>query len=147
MVAVLVAVLTASLTRANDYYDPGDVFVLGPPGHPNLLWTERRGYLRASLWIAEQHDVCGIALVALHWGQTGGYAYMHQDAPLLEVMSSKRLAEITPYVNVLMARPDLSPKLGPFTQQTCWNTACIYTRAGGCAPIDGTAVSSLAGAY
>lgn len=146
-VAVLVAVVTASLTRANDFYDPGDVFQLGPHGHPNLLWTERRGYLLASLRIAEQPDVCGIALVALHWGQTGGYAYMHQDAPLLEVQTSKRLEEITPYVNVLMGRPDLPVQLGPFTKQTCWNTACVYTRPGSCAAIDGVAFSSLAGAY
>jgi hypothetical protein len=146
-VAVLAAVLTASLTRANDFYDPGAVFQLGPKGHPNLLWTERAGYLRASRWIAEQPHVCGIALVALHWGQTGGYAYMHQDAPLLEAMSSQRLTELTPYVNVLMARPDLAKQLGPFTAQACWNTACVYTRPGGCSPIDGTAVSSLAGSY
>ena len=58
-----------------------------------------------------------------------------------------RLDELTPYVNVLMVRPDLAKQLGPFTARACWNTACVYTRPGGCSPIDGTAFSSLAGSY
>jgi hypothetical protein len=147
--AMLVVALTTSLTRANSYDDPGDVFDLGlgMPGHTVSLWTERSGFLQASRWISEQPDVCGIALVALHWSQTGGYAWMHQDVPLVEVLSSTRLAQLTPYVNVLMARPDLAPQLGPFTRLVCWNTACVYRRSGSCAPIDAVAKPWLAGSF
>jgi hypothetical protein len=145
----LVIALATSLTRANHYMDPGDVFQLGAGavGHPVELWTERSGYLLADRWISEQHDVCGVALVALHWSQTGGYTYLHQDVPLLEVLSSRRLEQITPYVNVLLARPDMAPQMGPFSRLVCWNTACVYRRSGSCAPIDAIAAPSLAGAY
>jgi hypothetical protein len=143
----LVAMLALSLSLANRYEDPGLVFALGPKGHTNLLWTERAGFLRASLRIADEKDVCGIVLVALHWGQTGGYTYMHQDAPLLEALSPTRFQELIPYANVAMMRPDLPAQMGPFTQLVCWNTACVYRRPGGCKPIDGTAASAVAGAF
>jgi 4-amino-4-deoxy-L-arabinose transferase-like glycosyltransferase len=146
---VLVIALATSLTRANHFMDPGAVFLLGPTEHAVALelWSERRGYLLADRWISEQPDVCGVALAAVHWSQTGGYTYMHKDVPLVDAQSSAQLEQVTPYVNVLLARPDMQPQLGPFIRQACWNTACVYRRSGSCSPIDGLGRRALSDAY
>jgi len=141
----LVAAFTTSMSLANRYDDPGLVFQLGPKGHTISMWTERTNLLRATQQIGEDPDVCGVALAALHWGQSGGYAYLHRDVPLLEVLHETDMPAITPFVNMLLARPTLPETLGPFVRGTCWNTVCIYKRPGTCQPLTPYAASFIAG--
>jgi len=131
----LALMFTLSISLANRYEDPGLVFALGPKGHTVNMWTERTNFLRATRQVGEDKDLCGLGLAALHWGQTGGYAYLHRDVPLLELLQPPAVATATPYVNMLLGRPDLPAQLGPYVRGDCWNTVCIYKRPGGCSPL------------
>jgi len=48
-------------------------------------------------------------------------------------------------VNMLLARPDLPPVLGPFVRGECWNTVCIFKRPGTCAPMTPALAGLVAG--
>lgn len=130
----LVIAFTTSISLANRYDDPGLIFSLGKKGHVLSLWTERTNFLRATLEVGEDPDLCGLGLAALHWGQTGGYAYLHRDVPFLELLHPEDVGEAAATVNVLLVRPDLDLP-PPYVRGDCWNTVCIFKRPGGCAPL------------
>jgi hypothetical protein len=141
----LAFVLALSLSLANRFDDPLADFGLGPKGHPISLWTSHRGLLAATRAVGEDPDVCGVALAGLHWSQTGGYTYLHRDVPLLDAMDPARLPPLAPFANALIARSDLPPQIGPYVRTQCWPLACVYRRAGGCAPLTAAAEAARAG--
>ena len=138
-VGAIVLVLAMSLSLANRYDDPGSHFGFGPVSgtavHVDSLWRERRGTIVGTKLLGEDPSVCGVALVGVHWSQTGGYAYLHRDIPLLVVKNRATLEQLTPYANAILGRPDLPDPLGPYVRGECWNTACLFHRPGGCEPL------------
>ncbi|MBV8763124.1 MAG: hypothetical protein JO257_37910 [Deltaproteobacteria bacterium] len=131
-------VLAMSLQLANRYDDPGIHFGFVPANvklRVDSLWRERRGTLVGTLVLGEDPTVCGVALVGVHWSNTGGYAYLHRDIPLLVVKNRATLEQLTPFANAILGRPDLPDPLGPYVRGECWNTACLFHRPGGCEPL------------
>ena len=144
-IGAVVIVLAMSLSLANRYDDPGDHFGFGVAKHVDSLWRERRGTLVGTKVLGEDPSVCGVALVGVHWSNTGGYAYLHRDIPLLVVKSRSMLEQLTPFANAILGRPDLPDPLGPYVRGECWNTACLFYRPGGCDPLPASLDSARAG--
>jgi hypothetical protein len=78
-------------------------------------------------------DVCGVALVGLHWAWSGGYTYLHHEVPLFRVKRGEAIAPVAEHANYLVAGGSEPAPPGPYTKERCWQDGgCLYRRPGGC---------------
>lgn len=62
------------------------------------------------LWVGSKPDACGVAVLGLGWWQTGGYAYLHRNIPLLVLREPEKLLGSTRQFNYLIALTGVSLK-------------------------------------
>lgn len=81
------------------------------------------------------HDagLCGVGIYGAIWWESGGYAHLHRNVPIIPVGSGADLVKDAPLFNALIA-PRGSPKIpAGFAQTQCWGGMCLLERAGTCA--------------
>jgi len=105
------------------------------------LWHRQEAANRL-LWVAgRQSDLCGLLLVGYGPVWTGGYAYLHQDVPILwatprEALASPRLGALGASANYVLTRAEISLPEEYATVETI-GEAKLARRLGGCvAPPD-----------
>lgn len=93
-------------------------------------WTFRRGQLLAAQEAGLAPDLCGLGLMNMGWGDTGGYTWLHRDVPLVE-LGRNSWAERHRIVNYAIA-PEGFGRAHPFVIVRCLDGTCLYRRPGPC---------------
>ncbi len=82
--------------------------------------------------LSREPAVCGVGIYRAMWWESGGYAHLHRDVPIIPLESAAQLAKDAPSINALIA-PGASPTLpAGFQQPQCWQGVCLYERPGTC---------------
>jgi len=81
------------------------------------------------------HDpgLCGVGIYGSIWWESGGYAHLHRDVPILPVDRATDLAKEAPLFNALIAPRDSREIPAGFAQTQCWGGTCLLERPGTCA--------------
>jgi hypothetical protein len=83
--------------------------------------------------LSREPGVCGVGIYHLMWWESGGYAHLHRDVPIIPLESAAQLAKDAPSIDALVA-PVSSPALpAGFVQSQCWQGVCLFVRPGTCA--------------
>ena len=83
--------------------------------------------------LSREPALCGVGIYNAIWWQSGGYAHLHRDVPIIPMESAAQLAKDAPTINALIA-PAASQDLPiGFTQSQCWEGICLFERPGACA--------------
>lgn len=82
------------------------------------------------------HDpaLCGVGIYGAIWWESGGYAHLHRDVPIIPVTSRADLAPDAPLFNALIAPRGAREIPAQFAPTQCWNGMCLLQRPGACAP-------------
>lgn len=94
--------------------------------------SKYNGALPAFAHLSRDSSVCGVGLRG-HWHASGGYTYLHRDVALVPVTTANDAA-LSPAFNVLVTTDTLPAHPAGFQFDRCYGQACIYRRAGPCAP-------------
>jgi hypothetical protein len=82
--------------------------------------------------LSREPGVCGVGIYRAIWWESGGYAHLHRDVPIIPLESAAQLAKDAPSINALIA-PAASPALpSGFVQSQCWQGVCLFERPGAC---------------
>jgi hypothetical protein len=103
------------------------------------LWWQDEGPLLLSLRIAQEPNICGVAIDAksgLAWTWTGGYSYMHRPLALYETHDEAALVRGAPLFNAMVYLGKM-PAVPDFRERLCRDGACLAERSGGCAAAPG----------
>lgn len=102
--------------------------------NPQWHWTLNRGGLLALRDLGERPDLCGVGLLGINMFSTGGYAYLHRDVPMFEVINNGDIAGLVPYVNYYLVVKSLATAdhFYGFTLDKCIAQVCIFKRPGAC---------------
>ncbi len=106
-----------------------------PPGggrHNPLYWLRYDGSKRSFTALSLRDDVCGVALLELGWGFSGGYTYLHHAVPLFEAQVPADVPAIEPFANYLVTLNFDAPRLAGYERERCWSGICLYRRPGAC---------------
>ncbi len=83
--------------------------------------------------LSREETLCGVGIYRRIWWESGGYAHLHRNVPLVQVENAAQLARDAGAFNALIA-PENTPGLPTgFARSQCWQGVCLYGRAGGCA--------------
>jgi hypothetical protein len=97
-------------------------------------WTLHSGGLITLDRLSRESSVCGVGLYDVPWFETGAYAHLHQDVPIVLIPKGAQLADQAQSFNfALTGEVIASPPYG-FELQKCWNGVCLYHRPGSCVP-------------
>jgi phosphatidylinositol glycan class B len=94
-------------------------------------WTEQGGLI-GLVKAGQDPHVCGVALYGVPWFETGGYAYLHRNVPMLQIPQGARLSEELNSFNFALTKELLPYPVHGFQLQDCWNGVCLYRRSGSC---------------
>ncbi|MBM4185570.1 MAG: hypothetical protein FJ207_15345 [Gemmatimonadetes bacterium] len=97
------------------------------------MWHQQAVGIEAMERLRTDPDVCGVALVRVHWAWTGGYAYLHRDIPLYDASDGRLFRLLEPAFNAVLVTRELLPVLRGYTVDRCWENTCLAKRAGTCA--------------
>ncbi len=89
--------------------------------------------------LAVASEVCGVGLYSLPWTESGGYAYLHRDVPVIPMLKANELIAKAREFNVLIAPQGEVVLPSAFHQEECSGGVCIDRRPGGCVappPVD-----------
>jgi phosphatidylinositol glycan class B len=88
--------------------------------------------------LSRETGLCGVGIYQAFWWQSGGYAHLHRDVPIVPLESAAQLAKDAPSINALIAPAASQDLPAGFTQSQCWEGVCLYERPGACsaAPAD-----------
>jgi hypothetical protein len=141
VVAALVSVWVAlSAWRAAEFRSDGS-FGFTRPGAS--MWTQGRGGLESMEMLGSDPSVCGVGLVNVHWGWTGGYTWMHRDVPIVLVLDPPSLRRYGAAFDALIVDPpNASAFGGGFRIERCWEDVCVLRRSGGCAALPGAHINA-----
>jgi len=82
--------------------------------------------------LSREPGVCGVGIYRAIWWESGGFAHLHRDVPIIPLESAAQLANDAPSINALIA-PAASPALpSGFVQSQCWQGVCLFERPGAC---------------
>ncbi|MDJ0620182.1 MAG: mannosyltransferase [Calothrix sp. MO_192.B10] len=97
-------------------------------------WRRYAGNLRAFQILSTEKNLCGVGFWGMHWSQTGGYAYLHQDVPLFMLENQRDFDKYQPNFNYLVAKNQgtLLSQQQDFTIEKCWESTCLYKRQKSC---------------
>jgi GPI mannosyltransferase 3 len=96
------------------------------------MWTLNASALKAFKSLSVSPSLCGVGLVDLDWGWTGGLAYLHQNVPLYQLENAPAFAANIRGFNVVVAPETPSYPLENYTKYTCYDGMCIFQRPGPC---------------
>jgi hypothetical protein len=91
-------------------------------------WRQSSGGLIAMDRLSLDPSLCGVGVSPHLLLQTGGYAHLHQNVPIILIASNIPLEDQAPSFNALLT---YNRKIG-FSSAGCWNGVCLYRRAGSC---------------
>lgn len=101
---------------------------------PYPMWTIRNREIRLIATLSTNDTICGLGAVAVGWGWTGGYTYLHKDVPIYDVRTLEELAKYRNHFNYAISDEDNAAKLAPMVIEQCWDSTCLYRRDGPCEP-------------
>lgn len=104
----------------------------GMLGWYSPLWTKHSGGLVALDRLSRDSSVCGVGLYEVGWVETGGYAHLHRNVPMVVVRNSTELEQQVPSFNALLASDRFTDPQMRFSQEECWKDICLYRRPGLC---------------
>jgi phosphatidylinositol glycan class B len=95
-------------------------------------WFKWAGEIQAFHLLYKKSDLCGIGLIDLPWGKTGGYAHLHRNIPI--IIPEKNIAASFSAYNYALANPRELPDYWPYSEVICWSDdeMCVYHREGPC---------------
>ncbi len=97
-------------------------------------WYKTRWASGAFDRLSREPALCGVGIYDRMWWESGGYAHLHRDVPIVPVESAAQLAKDVSVFNALIA-PGNSPGIpSAFTRSQCWQGVCLFERPGTCAP-------------
>lgn len=95
-------------------------------------WCATRWGAAAFDRIGSQPSLCGVGLHGVMYWESGGYAHLHREVPIVPTDSPASLRQDAPLFNALIA-PQQSSDIPPaFTPAQCWSRICVWQRPGGC---------------
>jgi len=96
-------------------------------------WYTTRWGVGAFDRLSRDPQLCGVGIYGAIWWESGGYAHLHRDVPIIPLESAPQLARDAASINALIA-PANSPGIpSGFAQSQCWQGVCLYERSGTCA--------------
>jgi GPI mannosyltransferase 3 len=104
-------------------------------------WQRNDGAMTALIELSKKSGVCGVGLYGVPWFDSGGYAYLHRDVPIVVISSPERFGKDALAFNSVVARSDLPNS--SFVLSDCWNGVCLYQRPGSCTRPNGDEVNNL----
>lgn len=99
---------------------------------PCASWYRTRWGIGAFDCLSRQAELCGVGLYGVSWTQSGGYAHLHRNVPLMQLPDAAALAREAPSFNALIAPQNVSGLPFRFRKLQCWQGVCLNERAGGC---------------
>jgi GPI mannosyltransferase 3 len=96
------------------------------------MWRLNSDSLMGMAAIGADEGVCGVGLVDVSWGGTGGYSYLHRNVPVYLIVEPWMLLPTTPAFNTALVPIELSSAIPGYTVEKCWQTACVVKRQGTC---------------
>jgi len=97
-------------------------------------WNYSSGPLIAMDRLSREASVCGVGLHRISWAWTGGYAHLHQNVPIILVLTDAEVEKEALGFNALVVQGTLSHPIMGFKLEGCWNGVCLYRRPGCCIP-------------
>jgi hypothetical protein len=95
-------------------------------------WAKDSGAIIAFDRLSQDSELCGLGIYAVPWFNTGGYAHLHRNVPIIPVLNASGLAEDTSAFNALVAPTGISNVPAGFNLDGCWNGICLHRRLGAC---------------
>jgi GPI mannosyltransferase 3 len=96
------------------------------------MWTLNAGALKAFEALSVSRSLCGVGLVDLDWGWTGGLGYLHQNVPLYQLENASAFAANTRGFNVVVAPETSILPLENYKKGACYDGVCVFERPGPC---------------
>jgi hypothetical protein len=110
------------------------------------FWRVSQNVTTAELDVSRRPGVCGVGHNKKDRYLAGGYVFLHQRVPLIQVNDGDRHAAAKfAAANVLiedMERPHTMP--AEFTRAKCFDTVCVFTRPGACVALPREIVPAMA---
>ena len=97
-------------------------------------WSRNSGALAAFDRLSQDSSLCGVGLYKVGWYDTGGYAHLHRNVPMLLFGQAAELDQQTQSVNAIVTYGNLPEKVDGFEPAGCSGRVCLYLRQGPCAP-------------
>jgi len=97
-------------------------------------WSRNSGALAAFDRLSQDSSLCGLGLYKVGWYDTGGYAHLHQNVPMLLFANASELDAEVRSVNAIVTYGNLPGKADGFKPAGCWAGVCVYLRQGPCTP-------------
>jgi len=107
------------------------------------MWRQQAVGIEAMVRIGADPNVCGVALMRVHWAWTGGYTYLHRDVPVYLASDGRLFRMLEPAFNTVLVARDLLPVLRGYTVDRCWENTCIAKRPGTCSAVSGPTINQL----
>jgi len=82
--------------------------------------------------LSRDSRLCGVGLYQAPWWQSGGYAHLHRNVPIVQVLDADELIKDVPTFNAIITPVATSAMPFGFKQTGCWNGVCLLQRAGTC---------------
>jgi GPI mannosyltransferase 3 len=95
-------------------------------------WCKTRWGAAAFDRIGRETEVCGVGMYRVIWWESGGYAHLHRNVPILMVADEAELKSQASSFNALIAPRNASAVPSEFAPSQCWKGVCLFERAGSC---------------
>ncbi len=95
-------------------------------------WYTTRWGAAAFDGLSHDGGLCGVGIYGAIWSDSGGYAHLHRNVPIIPVGSDAELVSDAPLFNALIAPRSTEPIPAGFAQTQCWGKMCLLQRPGTC---------------
>jgi hypothetical protein len=105
-------------------------------------WTRDRAVIEASYWLSGRQDLCGVAFANTPWYRTGGYAFLHRDAPMYFPRPGQIRSATRAFNYIYLDRSDLVRFQPGYAAVWCaagdnGGQVCLARRPGPCTAVAG----------
>jgi hypothetical protein len=97
-------------------------------------WSRISGSLAVFDQLSRDSTLCGVGVYGIGWGETGGYTYLHQNVPIVEIHDVSEIEKESRIFNAVVSQGSLALPKDGLELAGCWNGVCLYRRPGPCAP-------------
>jgi phosphatidylinositol glycan class B len=95
-------------------------------------WDKARGGIRAFSRLSLDSQACGVAVVKVHWWDTGGYTYLHRPIPIFIFSNISDAESVTQTFNRVVAPESTGVPVQGYSPFSCRDGVCVYRREGSC---------------
>lgn len=95
-------------------------------------WHKAAGDLRAFSRLSNDSQACGLAVVGIHWWDTGGYTYLDRPIPIFIFSDNSDARPFTATFNRIVVPQSAEAPLVNYSPVDCEEGVCTYRRAGTC---------------